>query len=687
MNVLSPWFLAGAALIVGPILFHLIRRATKDRIRFSATQFLKESPPKLQRKSRIQNPWLLLLRCLIVALLALAFARPFLDSNVPIAPTVSPPNSLVIVLDTSASMRRQGAWETAIRKTIDQIDTLESQDRLAIVSASNGARLLLSFERWKEWPPNERLTLAANLLETLEPGWQSTRLDEALDLAIAELDQLTDSSEADSIKRILVVSDFQKTSRIAGIAGREWPEHCLLELAFIQGAHPGNTGLRWLGWTGDESTKRSLRIGIQSSGQLEPSEHTLTLFDAESGVALSEPTTVYSSPGDDRMLLIEIPDGATGPFKIELTGDPEPFDNTLFIARQEPRPVSLSYYGSPENADNPNQSAFYLKRATAGWSDPVVTFDPTSEPSDSANPSSTVIVVDSELDRATADAIRSRIEAGSNALMLVSDSSRIDSLGALLDETGWSTGPTDRSDSRLGTIDFQHPAFTLFADPRFSDFSRIRFWHTFAAIPPETSRATIVARYDDGAPAVLEAVIGQGILTVWIGNWAPKKSQWALSSKFVPWLQRLFERAVGGPDQPSMAEIDEVATLFARNQSQWKALGATAFTSANPSEPGLYRLQTNRSERWVAFNTPSEESEWDTFNIEDWERLGAPLDNPFAKSENAESEASERRFENAVELESQQQLWRWMIIAVAAMLGFESLIAKRMQTREEGTAA
>ena len=52
-----------------------------------------------------------------------------------------------------------------------------------------------------------------------------------------------------------------------------------------------------------------------------------------------------------------------------------------------------------------------------------------------------------------------------------------------------------------------------------------------------------------------------------------------------------------------------------------------------------------------------------------------------------DTDDSDRRFENAVELESQQQLWRWMIIAVAAMLAIESLIAKRLQTRKDGTAA
>ncbi len=56
MNFLSPWFLLGAALIAGPILAHLIRRATRQRVSFSAMRFLQASPPKLDRKNRIQHP-------------------------------------------------------------------------------------------------------------------------------------------------------------------------------------------------------------------------------------------------------------------------------------------------------------------------------------------------------------------------------------------------------------------------------------------------------------------------------------------------------------------------------------------------------------------------------------------------------------------------------------------------------
>ena len=50
MNLLSPFFLVGLAMIAGPIIAHLIRRATKDRLEFSAIRFLKPSTPRLDRR-------------------------------------------------------------------------------------------------------------------------------------------------------------------------------------------------------------------------------------------------------------------------------------------------------------------------------------------------------------------------------------------------------------------------------------------------------------------------------------------------------------------------------------------------------------------------------------------------------------------------------------------------------------
>ena len=82
MNFLAPLFLFGALAVIGPILFHLIRRTTREVTPFSSLMFLKPSPPRVTRRSRLENILLLLLRCLVLLALALGFARPFFRQTV-----------------------------------------------------------------------------------------------------------------------------------------------------------------------------------------------------------------------------------------------------------------------------------------------------------------------------------------------------------------------------------------------------------------------------------------------------------------------------------------------------------------------------------------------------------------------------------------------------------------------------
>ncbi len=686
MSLLSPWFLAGALLLAGPIIFHLIRRATKDRIRFSAMRFLRESPPKLQKKSHIQNPWLLALRCLIIILLAFAFARPFFVSDMPIDLATNPPKAIVLAIDASASMQREGAWENAVQRAQSYLDTVDAVDKLSIVSASTNARLLLSFEQWDKWPISERTTLAEALLSESRPNWGATRLDDAIEMALTELEQIDEGSETATKKTVVLISDMQSTSRIAGVAGREWPDACLLELETIQGTHSGNTGIRWLGWTGDEEN-RSMRIGIQSSGQSLATNLNLTLFDAKSDTPLGQPLKLYSYTGDNHMVLLEVPENATGPFRVELTGDPDPFDNVLHIAENQPRPMRLRYYGDTANSDDPNQSAFYLKRASAGWVDPTVQFVDSNSESEQETELPPFLFFDSTMAQNEVAAARKQIEAGSHALLLLSNREMLPTATSLAGESDWSLAQSTQEDSRLSNIDFQKHAFAIFSDPRFSDFTRIRFWNTHKLNIPDPSSLSIIAEYDDNGPAIIEKALGNGLLTIWVADWAPQKSQWPLSTKFVPWLQRLFERAAGGSNRTSIIRSDSIASAFDTSSAQWKPLGQEAYSPEAPTNPGLYQLKQGFTERWIAVQAPSEESQWDPLPYEDWERLGAPLEVATTIAQTESERENERRAQNAVELESQQQVWKWLIIAIALALIFESLIARTLQNREERATA
>ena len=76
MNFLAPLFALGMLAVGLPILFHLIRRSPKERMPFSSLMFLSPSPPRLAKRSRIDQWLLLLLRATALVLLAIAFMRP-----------------------------------------------------------------------------------------------------------------------------------------------------------------------------------------------------------------------------------------------------------------------------------------------------------------------------------------------------------------------------------------------------------------------------------------------------------------------------------------------------------------------------------------------------------------------------------------------------------------------------------
>ena len=64
MSLLAPLYFLGALAVGLPIVFHLIRRRPKGEVEFSSLMFLKPTPPRLTRRSRLENLPLLLIRAL-----------------------------------------------------------------------------------------------------------------------------------------------------------------------------------------------------------------------------------------------------------------------------------------------------------------------------------------------------------------------------------------------------------------------------------------------------------------------------------------------------------------------------------------------------------------------------------------------------------------------------------------------
>ena len=145
MSFLYPLFFLGALGIAAPIILHMIRRQTQKQQLFSSLMFLKESRPRYQKRSKIEHWLLLLLRCLALILLALAFVRPFLENPIEAAPESSL-NRKVVLIDTSASMRRDGIWSAVLSRVDSVLAEVEPEDRVSVITFDKQPTTLIDFE-------------------------------------------------------------------------------------------------------------------------------------------------------------------------------------------------------------------------------------------------------------------------------------------------------------------------------------------------------------------------------------------------------------------------------------------------------------------------------------------------------------------------------------------------------------
>jgi hypothetical protein len=236
--------------------------------------------------------------------------------------------------------------------------------------------------------------------------------------------------------------------------------------------------------------------------------------------------------------------------------------------------------------------------------------------------------------------------------------------------------------SLLGQIDFEHPLFAPFADPRFSDFTKVHFWkHRRLDVGPAPG-VRILARFDNGDPALLEISKGKGRLLVLTAGWQPADSQLALSSKFVPLLYSILDQAGGIQAQLAQFHVgDEVnLTLEKADQSitvqkpDGKLVGLkpgdTRFSETDL--PGIYTVTSAPSPVRFAVNLDASESRTSPLAVEELERLGVPM--KMREVELAKQQEQKRRLHDA-ELESQQKLWRWLIVAALVVLLVETWLA------------
>jgi hypothetical protein len=708
MTFLAPLFLLGGLAVALPVIFHLIRRTTRQRTPFSSLMFLLPSPPRLTRRSRLEHLLLLLLRCAVLCLLALGFARPFFKKPVDAAqPTDA--RRLLLLVDASASMRRANLWTDARHRVESILRQVARADQVALFTFARQATPLVTFDQWNAAPAGQRADLVLDKLSSAAPGWSATFLGSAL---ITAAETLADNNGKPAVTpgQIILVSDLQEGCRLEPLQGYEWPRQVKLSVEPLKATRPSNASLQLVADSEEIDAKASptVRLRVANASDSRREQFKVGWAQPDGHSFWGTPLETYVPPGQSRIVQLTLPASAPGgsnqqnlsrPDRIILQGDDEDFDNSVYVVPPETTRLNVLYCGSDPEKDSKGP-LYFLERAfqeTRHQAVQVLPRPPRSPISPADLDAASLLIATEQLPDDLARAIRAEVMAGKTLLFVLKSKPAASSLAPVLN--------LDRVDAEevrpdtyamLAELDFRHPLFAPFADPRFSDFTKIHFWQYRRLDPAAFPGARTLAKFDSGAPALLEIPVGQGRVLVLTSGWQPDDSQLALSTKFVPLLYSLLEQSGPPSSAPAQYHVDDIVPLrgavavnhapasagtpldinLPDGSSLTLAVGETNFSKT--LMPGIYTVGSGASATRFAVNLDPTESRTAPVSVDELERLGAPLaGQPAAAARENERKV---RLQNA-ELESRQKVWRWLLLSAFVVLLMETWLAGRTTRR------
>jgi hypothetical protein len=551
MNFLTPLFLLGLAGVAVPVIIHLIQRERKNVVQFPSLMFLQRIPYQSVRRRRIRNWPLLLLRLAALALIVAAFARPFLRKQSLAASASGGAREVVVLIDRSYSMAYGDRWTRATAAGRNAIGALGQSDRASIVFFASGAEVAL-----RSASDHGRLEAA---LVTARPGSGATRYGPALKLAGSI------ASESPFPRReVILISDFQR-SGWQGAEGVRLPDGVVLTAVPVGDAETANVSVT--------------PVSMQRSTFSEQDRVTITGGAVNHGAkAISNLEIVLELDGrpvQTEHLNLE-PNGSASvsftPFSpaaqgtrgtVRIAADALTLDNAFHFVVAAKQPVKVVIADRPGSA---RDASLYLSRALSLGEDPA--FDVAVKSiegltQDDLQRAAVVILNDTPVAPAAAERLGAFVARGGGVLVAAGERAAWPAAGAspgVADVLPGALGPlVDRTQgpaARLGALEYGNTIFEPFRAARSGDFSSARFYNYRSVVPAKG--AQIVARFDDGAPALLERRVGNGRVLMWASSLDLAWNDLPLKSVYLPFVHRMATTLAAYRDKPSWLTVGEV---------------------------------------------------------------------------------------------------------------------------------
>ena len=690
MAFLNPFFLLGGLAAAVPILLHLIKRANARKIEFPTLMYLRKIDKKTIRYQKLRHLLLLLFRILAFLCIVFAFMRPYLHrSRVSAAVAGKVATTHVIVLDNSMSMSYQDRWGRAKTAAEDIVRQSSERDKFAVLEFSDRTEI-------REQLTSDRSAILNEIKNAQAPGDQSTRYAQALRVA-EEI-----ARKAGTEKRIIhLISDFQKNSWTD--EEREFHLGTGIELQCVDlGSDEfSNLAIRSVHGMGTDQSSASnplLKASIVAFGNRDRANVRIRL--SVDGRAISE-KTVYVTGGNAEEIEFQIPDLSSGEHSVILEVD-DPYlvrDNRFYMTIGMRGKTHVVVVERPETGGRRPSSFFLFKALNVNRLSPYQVKAVSPQNLDVSGK----LLVWNDIPAVTS-AARKRLEdyvrGGGGMIIVLGNATEAPefnrSFGTWLPVKMKATSSGKRRSGARPTEDFavmtyvrtNHPIFQPFGKPHSGSFSSARFY-SYSRITVD-SGAEILARFDNGDPALVSIGIGKGRILVFASSADDAGNDLPLRAVYAPFWQQMLRYLESFEGQRDWLEIGDV--IDAR-----KVLSEKAFRRGeeepNPGEAiavldptrqrldlssnsesivtekaGFYEIRSIGKNAAVAVNTIPAES--DLAHLSAKEMTAAWMSS-------AREVFSEDEQPNVEEHGKSQRIWIFLLLAALLCLVSELLLSNR----------
>ena len=657
MGFFAPWFLAGVAAVGLPIWLHLLKKHRSTPLPFASLMFFEQHIQSSIKHKRLRYLVLFAMRTALVALIALAFAKPYIHQKA--LPASRAGEVSIMAVDNSLSMRAGDRLAHAKQMAKAAIDRLGPGQRAEVMAF--GARMQAMSEL-----TDDHAALSAGV-DAIEPSDART--------SFAELARAA-RSIAQSLRLpvdVQLFSDMQQSGMPPNFNDLRLNQDVRLEPHPVDKQVPNFTvenvvaprrvydakKQRLLATIAGFGTKKADRVvSLSLNGRVVESK---TVTVPENGRATAE------------FLSLDVPHGQNkGEVRID-SADTLPQDDHFYFSTERVEPRHALFVHEADSS----QGLLYFKSALEASGETAFMMDPAA-PEQVANvsPERYAFVVLSDagpLPAAFENELRGYVRSGGSVLIALGRNSAAITHVPVSDVRFEETRYAGREGDRFQTaawLDSSHPA--ILTDNRWEG---VKFYQAIRVAPGD---ARVVARLSDQTPLLLDQQVGQGRILIFTSTFDNIANDFPLHASFVPFVEqtaRYLGRLDAGPAGVTVGSFAELRDTKAKGAAVdvidphgVSALSLAEGASAENiqfTESGFYEIHRPTGPETVAVNADRHESDLapapqETLTL--WENTAQGASGAGGTSESGQRDLS---------------LWWYVMIAVLALAIAESLLGNK----------